>query len=113
LVRYTCSYSTYRLETCSLPETAHFESVTSITRKLRGCTQDRSCPGLDARIRFWLPRSHGKHMYTNTRRSIRSYLLMSVWTWFLCIDQWFPKCAPRIPRDIRPIPRRSVGTLLF
>ena len=44
MVSYTYSYLTYRLETCSLPETAHFESVTNITTNLRGCTQDRLCP---------------------------------------------------------------------
>jgi hypothetical protein len=26
--------------------------------------------------------------------------------------QWFPKCAPRFPRDPRPVPRRAVDTFL-
>jgi len=28
------------------------------------------------------------------------------------IDEWFPKCASRIPRDPRPVPRGSVNTFL-
>jgi hypothetical protein len=28
------------------------------------------------------------------------------------LEQWFPKCAPQIPRDPRPVPRGSVGTFL-
>jgi len=30
----------------------------------------------------------------------------------ICLDQRFPNCAPCIPRYSRPIPRRSVDTLL-
>ena len=25
------------------------------------------------------------------------------------ISQWFPKCAPRVPRGPRPVPRGSIG----
>jgi hypothetical protein len=28
------------------------------------------------------------------------------------VDQWFPKCAQRIPRDPQPVPRGSMGPFL-
>jgi hypothetical protein len=26
------------------------------------------------------------------------------------LAQWFPKCDPRVPKDLQPLPRESVGT---
>jgi hypothetical protein len=53
-------------------------------------------------------------VYTyNTQTACREYIKTScLFIHVLYLKQWFPKCAPQIPRIPQPVPRGSVDKLL-